>query len=139
MKDLCTVHYLLVTNYHLTLLFRLKIIRLVLMVSTSVIGINVVRAYVTGGGIDYKFGLYNVTFPARMTKVSFSIAINNDNILEDDEEFILIIITDSLPNGVVAGDTNKATVIIRNDDSKLHSILSITLITTHMYVVLYAG
>ena len=54
-----------------------------------------------------------------MTKVSFSIPINNDRILEDDEEFNLIIITDSLPNGIVTGDTSKATVIIRNDDSEL--------------------
>ena len=49
-----------------------------------------------------------------MTNVSFIIIINNDNILEDDEEFNLTI----LPNSITTDNPSGATVIIINDDSK---------------------
>jgi len=51
--------------------------------------------------------------------VSFNITINNDDILEDDEQFILIINSSSLPDNVITDSNSRATVTIRNDDSKL--------------------
>ena len=51
-----------------------------------------------------------------MTKVSFSIPIYDDDIVEANENFSLIINTDSLPSGVIAGKPNRTVMIIRNDD-----------------------
>ena len=39
----------------------------------------------------YTSGLYNVTIPAGASSVPFDISINNDNILECDEYFMLTI------------------------------------------------
>ena len=58
---------------------------------------------------------YNVTFPAGVTSVSFSFPIINDNILEDDENFILTIDPSSAPDDVNGG---QATVTIVDDDRK---------------------
>ena len=68
------------------------------------------------GGIDYQSGLYNVTFLAGVTEVSFSIPIYDDDTVEANENFSLIIYTNSLPSGVIVGNPNRAVMIIRNDD-----------------------
>ena len=65
--------------------------------------------------MDYDFGPYNVTFPAGVTTVSFNISIIDDYILEDNENFTLIINTDSLPDGVITGNPSRVTMIIIND------------------------
>ncbi|XP_065915711.1 extracellular matrix protein 3-like [Dysidea avara] len=69
----------------------------------------------TGSGVstDYLSEAYNVTFPAGVTSVSFSFPIINDNILEDDENFILTIDPSSAPDDVNGG---QATVTIVDDD-----------------------
>ena len=73
---------------------------------------------VTGGGVDYDSGPYNVTFPAGVTSVPFDVPINNDNILEDDEDFTLMI-DNSLPHRVtVSKHKSQATITILNTDSK---------------------
>lgn len=71
---------------------------------------------------DYS-GLYNVTFPAGVTSVPFNISIYD---IEDNENFTLIINTDSLPGGIIAGSPNKVTVIMRNDDSKCTQCMYVT-------------
>ena len=73
---------------------------------------------VTGGGVDYGSGPYIVTFPAGVTSVPFYVPVNNDNILEDDEDFILTIMRGSLPDGVNRGDTDRSTLIIVDNDCK---------------------
>jgi len=50
-----------------------------------------------------------------VTNVPFTIPINNDNIVEDNESFTLTIDPLSTPDGV---DDGRATVIILNDDCK---------------------
>ena len=65
-------------------------------------------------GDDYNSGPYNITFYAGVTYIIFNISINNDNILEEDEEFSLII---EHNNNTFHG-YHEATVIIKNDDSK---------------------
>ena len=70
-----------------------------------------------GGGVDYNSGPYNVTFPAGVTNVSFNVLINNDNILEVNEEFNLII-RHSSSSSITTGSPHNTTVIILNDDSK---------------------
>ena len=65
---------------------------------------TVTLLYDITGGVDYNSGPYNVTFPAGVTSVSFTITINNDNVLEDHETFNLIIAEDSLPENVILGN-----------------------------------
>ena len=50
-----------------------------------------------------------------MTYALLNISITNDNILEDNETFALII---DPPSGITAVDPSRATVIIADDDSE---------------------
>ena len=68
--------------------------------------------------MDYTSGPYSVTFPAGAMSVPFSVSINDDNILEDNENFILTI-NPSLPTGVMVGNPGQATVTIVDNDCKL--------------------
>ena len=71
----------------------------------------------TGGGVDYNSGPYNVTFPGGVTSVSFNITINNDgDKSEDNETFNLIIDKSMLPKRVTVGTTSQVIVTIVNDD-----------------------
>ena len=72
----------------------------------------------TGGDIDYSSGPFFVTFPARVTRVSFVVVISNDNILEGDEKFSLVIDPSSLPAGVTVSNPALAAVTIYDDDGK---------------------
>ena len=69
----------------------------------------------TGGGVDYNSGPYTVILPAGLTSALFDIAVYNDTILEDDENFTLTINSSSAPDGISGG---QATVIIMDDDRK---------------------
>ena len=54
-----------------------------------------------------------------MTSASFDIPINDDDILEGDEDFMLTINPSSVPTGVTVGNPDQATVTIVDDDGKL--------------------
>ena len=69
----------------------------------------------TGGGVDYNSGPYNVTFPAGVTSMSLNVTIINDNMLETTETFNLTIVGGSLPTNVTLGITDQTTVTIVND------------------------
>ena len=60
----------------------------------------------------------NVTFPAGVESVQFSIPILDDNIVEGPEKFMLTIHPSSLPASVTVGDLGQATVTIMDDDRK---------------------
>ena len=68
--------------------------------------------------MDYTSGPYTVTFSAGQTTATFDVPINDDNILEDNENFILTISPSSLPNNVTVSDPDEATVTIVDDDGK---------------------
>ena len=70
------------------------------------------------GGNDYQSGSYPVKFVAEMISASFNVSIRNDNLLELDETFELVINTSSLPIDVTVGMPARATVTIVDDDSK---------------------
>ena len=74
---------------------------------------------VTGGGIDYDSGSYTVTFSAGQTSMSFDVPINDDNILEDDEGFILTISLDTLPDGVTSDGEGQTIATIKDDDCRV--------------------
>jgi len=71
-----------------------------------------------GGGIDYDSGPYTVTFPVGVTSFPFDVPINNDTILEDNENFTLSIISNSIPGRVTHKTPCQAGFIIRDDESK---------------------
>ena len=54
-----------------------------------------------------------------MTSVPFDIPINDDDILEGNEFFILTIDPTSLPTSVTVGGPGQATVTMVDDDRKL--------------------
>ena len=68
--------------------------------------------------MDYTSGPYSVTFPAGVTSVLFNISINDDNIVEDNETFMLTI-NSSLATGVMVGNPSQATMTIVDNDGKL--------------------
>ena len=68
--------------------------------------------------MDYTSGPYTVTFPAGRTTATFDVPINDDNILEGDEDFILTINETSLPTDVTHGSPVEAIVTIVDDDRK---------------------
>ena len=77
--------------------------------------------YIIGGGVDYNSRLYNVIFPARVTRASLNVAVYNDNILEGNETFILAMTNLSLSEEgfvITTGDYDKATVTIIDITSK---------------------
>ena len=74
---------------------------------------------VTGGSVDYDSGPYNITFPAGTTSVPFNVSITDDDILEDNENFLLTVDLSSLPRNITASDPYQATVTILDKDGKL--------------------
>ena len=74
--------------------------------------------------MDYTSGPYTVTIPAGQTTATFDVTINNDNILEGDEDYVLTISLSSPPTGVTVGTPDQATVTIKNDDCKSLSLLA---------------
>ena len=53
-----------------------------------------------------------------MTRVSFAVVVTNDNVLEGDEKFNLLIDPSSLPTSVTVSNPTQATVTIYDDDGK---------------------
>ena len=83
--------------------------------------------------MDYTSGSYSVTFPAGVMSVPFSISINDDNIFENNENFILTI-NPSLPTGVMVDNPGQATVTIVDNDCKCwYSFSSCITFPTHNY------
>jgi len=72
-----------------------------------------------GGGVDYNSGPYTVMISAGSDRGSFNVPVNNDNMVEGNENFILTIDMSSLPNEFVLGPVSQTTVTIRDEDSKL--------------------
>ena len=68
--------------------------------------------------MDYNSGPYTITILAGQTTATFNVPINDDDILEIDENFMLTI-NSSLPDGITRGTPSEATVTIVDDDRKL--------------------
>ena len=78
-----------------------------------------------GGGADYNSGPYFVQFNAGVTKVSFNVSITNDNILEGNETFNLLINASSLPTRISVGDPGQSTVNISASDGECKLIYTV--------------
>ena len=71
------------------------------------------------GGDDYGYGVSTfipLIFSAEVKIVSFDIPIIDDNILEDNETFLVAINSDSLPSSITLGSIDKTTVTIVDDE-----------------------
>ena len=68
------------------------------------------------GDQDYNAVQENVTFSVGISSVSFSVPIIDDQVLEQNEMFIVRI--SMLPNNAIFGESSQATVTIMDDDSK---------------------
>ena len=79
---------------------------------------NFTTLHIAGGGVDYTSGPYIVTFPPGVTITSFDVPINDDNILEIDENFILTINSSSLPDNVINGNSHQVTLTVEDNDRK---------------------
>ena len=66
--------------------------------------------------MDFTSGPYTITFPAGQTTATFDVPINDDNIYEINEDFMLTIDETSLPTGVTRGSPGEATVTIVDND-----------------------
>ena len=67
---------------------------------------------------DYNAGPYSVTFPAGSTNTSLTVTISDDDVVEENENFILFIDQSSFPSNVAVGDHSQTTVTIVDDDCK---------------------
>ena len=68
--------------------------------------------------MDYNSGPYTVQFDVGITRVSFTVPVINDDILENNERFNLNINGSTLPESVAVGDLGQTTVTIVANDSK---------------------
>ena len=73
---------------------------------------------------DYHSGPRTATFTNGTKKRSFALLTypKDDDIVEEDEFFNIIIDPSSLPDGVSLGDPCQATVTIKDDDSKCSNV-----------------
>ena len=67
---------------------------------------------------DYTMGLYNVTFPANVTTQLLDIPVCDDEVFESNESFSISVVSNSLPDNVMDGSLNQATIVIVDDDCK---------------------
>ena len=68
------------------------------------------------GNDDYGPGDYLVVIPPGVIMVPFDIPVVDDNILEGNENFYIIIITGSLPNDVTRRNFGRARLTIIDDE-----------------------
>ena len=96
--------------------------------------LNIYHIIVLTGGVDYDSGPYVITFPAGVTRVSFAVVITNDNVLEGDEKFNLVIDPSFLRHRQTVSNPDRVTVTIYDDDGNL--ILNLYAIAIHLLAVI---
>ena len=79
--------------------------------------------FTAGDGKDYTSGPYDVNIPAGQLEVFFSIAIHDDNIKENYENFTVNIDQSSLPSYIIVDNSSEAVVDIADDDCECVSVI----------------
>ena len=73
-----------------------------------------------GGGVDYFSGPYIVAFPVGVTRAAVTVQINDNDVYKDNSfYFTLAIVSDTLSNYIIIGETGHTTVTIIDDECKL--------------------
>ena len=73
--------------------------------------------------MDYTSGPYTVTFPAGQTTATFNVPINDDDVIEGAENFMLTIDSSSLPTGLTVGDPGQVTVTIIEEGKEVYTFV----------------
>ena len=60
-----------------------------------------------------------MTIPAGQISIPFDVPINDDNVFEENEEFLLTVNQSTSLNGVIIGSPNVTVVIIQDNDGEL--------------------
>ena len=84
-----------------------------------------INIHITGRGVDYNSGPYIVAFPAGVTTKIFEVLINDDDIIEGNEDFMLTINSSSLPRNVTVGNPGEATVTIRDNGRRIAVVIAV--------------
>jgi len=92
----------------------------VMVTDITAVGVNNTDCVVISSENDYTIGLYNVTFPANLTSRVIDIPICDDIVLEEDEEFNVSIISNSLPDNVINGSVDQSTISIADNDGEYY-------------------
>jgi len=92
----------------------------VMATDVTAVGVNNTDCVIISSENDYTIGLYNVTFPANVTSRIIDIPICDDIVLEEDEEFDVSIISNSLPDNIINGNVDQSTVIIVDNDGEYY-------------------
>ena len=74
-----------------------------------------------------------MTIPAGQIGVSFDVPINDDNVFEENKEFLLTIDQSSSLNGVIIGSQNVTVVNISDNDGKLVTLCYIIIQKLMLY------
>ena len=73
-----------------------------------------------GRGVDYFSGPYLVAFPVGVTRAAFTVQINDNTAYKDNSfHFTLTIVSDTLSNYIIIGETGHTTITIIDDECKL--------------------
>ena len=73
--------------------------------------------------MDYTSGPYTITFLAGQTTATFDVPINDDNVIEGNENFMLTIDSSSLPTGLTVGDPGQAAVTIMEEGKEVYTFV----------------
>ena len=68
------------------------------------------------GGSDYASGPYSVVIPAGQTHAHFDVSIMDDVTVENNENFLLIINSNSLPDKISAKSPDRPIITILDND-----------------------
>ena len=90
----------------------------VIATDITAVGVNDTVCDTLSPDNDYAMGLYNVTFPANVTTRLLDISVCDDEVFEPEESFSISIVSNSLPDNVMDGNLNQATITIVDDDCK---------------------
>ena len=90
----------------------------VIAIDITAVGVNDTVCDALSPDNDYTMGLYNVTFPANVTTRLLDILLCDDDVFESNESFSISVLSNSLPDNVMDGNLNQATIVIVDDDCK---------------------
>ena len=95
----------------------------VMITDNTATGVNNTDCTANSPDNDYTMGLYNVTFNTMMTESFINISVCNDIVLEEDETFRLMIVSNSLHPNVTSDNPSQVEVTIIDNDRKLNQRL----------------
>ena len=100
----------------------------IMVTDNTAAGVNNTECTTDSPDNDYTMGLYDVTFNTMMVESFLEIPVCNDIVLEVNETFRLMIVSNSLHPNVTIGDPSKVEVTIIDNDRKLNQRSYVSLV-----------